>query len=511
MRNKILLSFLLVALVKISFANITLPAIINNNMVLQQNKAITLWGWATPGETVTVTGSWDNKTTKTVTDKNGNWKVNLTTTKAGGPYTLTFNGKNTISLDNVLLGEVWLCSGQSNMQFPLAKQKTGWQNGVFNYEKEVSEANYKNIRLFTVKPVVSDTVCKDVTGNWQECDPATAAPFAAVAYYFARSIYKETGYPVGLVSSNWGGTPAESWTKKEVLENDPALKVILEKYNEQLAQYPAQLEQYKKQVDAWKADTSKTKKAAPKEPFAANNPKSPYKLYNAMIAPITNFTFSGVIWYQGESNSDRAYQYQTLFPAMINSWRKEFNNKELPFYFVQISPQYAQHPEIREAQLLTYEKMPHTGMVVTTDNGDSLNIHPRNKQLVGERLSLWPLHDMYGKKTTEYSGPLYQSAKTEGNKIRISFTHAVGMYAKGEVLKEFTIAGSDEKFVPASAKIEGNTIVVWSDAVVKPVAVRFAWKNFPQPNLYNKANLPASPFKTDNWKWETEGKVSWNY
>jgi sialate O-acetylesterase len=227
-----------------------------------------------------------------------------------------------------------------------------------------------------------------------------------------------------------------------------------------------------------------------------------------MIAPIIPYTLKGVIWYQGENNADRAYQYRRLFPGLINSWRSDFKNATLPFYFVQISPHRSQNPEIREAQLLTYRTVPHTGIVVTTDNGDSLDIHPRNKKLVGERLALWALHDLYGKKDIVFSGPLYKSMKVDGNKIRIQFDYVDGgLVAKGGApLNEFTIAGTDQQFVPAQAKIKANEVVVWSDAVPHPVAVRFAWRNVPNPNLFNKAGLPASPFRTDNWKGMTEGK-----
>jgi sialate O-acetylesterase len=225
-----------------------------------------------------------------------------------------------------------------------------------------------------------------------------------------------------------------------------------------------------------------------------------------MIAPVLSYSIKGVIWYQGEGNAGRAAQYRRLFPAMIENWRNDFDNKNMPFYFVQISPHRGQNPEIRDAQLYTLRNIPHTGMVVTTDNGDSLDIHPRNKKLVGERLSLWALKNDYGKKEVVFSGPLYKSMKIEGNKIRISFDYADGLLAKDGDVKEFTIAGADTNFVAAKAAIEGNTIVVWSDAVPKPVAVRFAWKNVPFPNLYNKADLPASPFRTDDWRLTTEGK-----
>jgi len=236
------------------------------------------------------------------------------------------------------------------------------------------------------------------------------------------------------------------------------------------------------------------------------NNKSPYKLYNGMIVPIEPYTVRGVIWYQGESNAEHAYQYRKLFPAMIKNWRNDWSNAKLPFYFVQISPNRSQNAEIRDAQFYVLRTVPYTGMAVTTDNGDSLDIHPRNKELVGKRLSLWALQNEYGKKGLVVSGPLYKSMKVEGNKIRVSFDYDKGLMTKdGSEVKEFTIAGDDQNFVPAQAKIDGNTVIVWSDAVKNPKAVRFAWKAVPHPNLYNGAGLPASPFRTDNWKLTTQG------
>ena len=243
------------------------------------------------------------------------------------------------------------------------------------------------------------------------------------------------------------------------------------------------LKNYKTELEKWKAILTKPKPAAPREPVGPHHSKSPYKLYNGMIAPVISYTIKGVIWYQGEDNAERAAQYRRLFPAMIENWRNDFSNEKMPFYFVQISPHRSQNPEIRDAQLYTFRTVPYTGMAVTTDNGDSLDIHPRNKKLVGESLALWALKNDYGKKEIVASGPLYKSMKKEGNKITIQFDYADGLEAKDGELKEFTIAGDDENFVPAKATIEGNRVVVWSDAVQNPVAVRFAWKNVPFPNL----------------------------
>ena len=482
-----------------SFAFVRLPAIINDNMVLQQKSNVVLWGWADAGEKISIAVSWNKKPIAVKADDKGNWSINIKTIQAGGPYIITFTASNTITINNVLLGEVWLASGQSNMEFFLSKNSNNSYTGVINYQQEIKEADYPFICMIDIPNKVADELQTDFTGKWKICSPQTADTFSAVAYFFAREIFKATGYPIGIINATWGGTPAESWTKKSVLENDPDFNVILERYKKQCEDFPVEFEKYKLALDKWKADTSKRKGGAPSAPIGPTHNISPYKLYNGMIAPIIPYTLKGVIWYQGENNADRAFQYRRLFPAMIANWRYDFKNGKLPFYFVQISPHRSQNAEIRDAQLYTYRNVPYTGMAVTTDNGDSVNIHPRNKKLVGERLSLWALKNEYGKKDIIVSGPLYKSSKTEGNKIRIAFDYADGLVAKDGSLKEFTIAGNDQDFVPAQAIIEGNTIVVWSDAVAEPAAVRFAWANVPSPNLYNKAALPASPFRTDNW------------
>lgn len=486
-------------------AELRLPALIADNMVLQQKSTITLWGWANAGESITVTAGWNKTPARTITGNNGKWSIQIKTINAGGPYNIIFSGSGTIEIKNVLLGEVWLASGQSNMEFFMVKANGGY-TGVLNYQEEIKAADYPLIRMIDIPNTVADTTRDDFSGVWKICSPQTADTFSAVAYYFARAIHKATGYPIGIINATWGGTPAESWTRKEIMENDSSFSVILDRYKKQCDEYPVAFEKYKMALDQWKSDTSKTKGYSPREPMGPHNSSSPYKLYNGMIAPLLPYTIKGVIWYQGEANAGRAAQYRRLFPAMIENWRADFHNEKMPFYFVQISPHNSQNPEIRDAQLYTLQHVPYTGMVVTTDNGDSLNIHPRNKKLVGERLSLWALKNDYGKKDLVASGPLYKSMAAEGNKIRIHFENAEGLTAKDAEVKEFTIAGADSNFVAAKAVIDGNTIVVWNDGIQNPVAVRFAWRNVPFPNVYNKADLPASPFRTDNWRLTTEGK-----
>jgi sialate O-acetylesterase len=500
------LFFLLFIVINYSaFSAVKLPAIISNNMVLQQNTKAALWGWADAGEKVSITTSWDNKTTTITAGADGKWITWVKTGAAGGPYTIRFKASNEITVENVLLGEVWLASGQSNMEFFVAKTRSSSYTGVINYEEEIKVANYPMIRQIDVANKNAAEPQDDFKGDWKICSPQTVDTFSAVAYYFALKIHKETGFPVGIINSTWGGTAAESWTKKEVLTADNDLAVSVNRFDSLVKAYPDALAKYNASLDAWKLDSVNLPK--PRPILRPNNDKAPFRLYNAMIAPLKPYTLRGVIWYQGESNADRAYNYRKLFPAMIANWRDDFQNKKLPFYFVQISPHRSQNAEIRDAQLYALRTVPYTGMAVTTDNGDSLDIHPRNKKLVGERLSVWALHNEYGKKDVEVSGPLFSSMKTDGNKIRIKFDHVDGgLEARDGALIEFTIAGDDQVFVPANASIEGNEVVVWSEQVAKPAAVRFAWKNIPRPNFYNKSGLPASPFRTDNWKLTTQGK-----
>jgi sialate O-acetylesterase len=488
-------------------AKIQLPSLISDNMVLQQQTTVILWGWADPGEKITIQASWLKATIQAITTAKGEWKVSVKTIKAGGPYNIVFSSADgSVEVRNVLLGEVWLASGQSNMEFFMGKTANSSYTGVINYPEEIAAANYPLIRQIDVPNTTADSVRNNFHGDWKVCSPATADTFSAVAYYFARSVHLATGFPIGIVNATWGGTPAESWTRRDVLEKDSSFKVILDRYRAQCEAYPAAMEQFKKDLAQWKADTSSKKGAIPREPMGPTSGKSPAKLYNGMIAPLLPYRFRGVIWYQGEGNADRAAQYRRLFPAMIKNWRDDFHQPALPFYFVQISPHRSQNAEIRDAQLYTMNTVPNTGMAVTTDNGDSLDIHPRNKKLIGERLARWPLHDLYKKTDIVESGPIYQSMQQEGKYMRIRFRYAAGLAMHGNTLTEFTIAGADSIFMLAQARIDGNTVLVWNDAIDKPIAVRFAWKNIPQPNFYNSAGLPASPFRTDNFPLTTAGK-----
>ncbi len=501
----IVVSILLLAGAGAAFADVKLPAVIGDNMVLQQGGKVSIWGWADPDEEVMVGVSWHSMMWAVTADKDGKWSFKMNPPKVGGPYEMTLTGKNTITIKNILVGEVWVCSGQSNMQMAV--------NRSANAEQEIAEAGYPKIRLFSVKRKVAEKPQSDCEGNWTECSPETAPGFSAVAYFFGRELHKQLDVPVGLIHTSWGGTPAEAWTKREVLEANPDCAPILKRYDDAVARYPQAKKEHEQKLAEWKQATEKAKAEGenpprrPRAPFGPGHPHSPAGLYNAMIAPLIPYGIQGAIWYQGESNAGRAYQYRTLFPGMIKNWRDDWGRGEFPFLFVQLAnfmkvkpePDESAWAELREAQSMTLA-LPNTGMAVIIDIGEADDIHPKNKQDVGKRLALWPLAGTYGKKLV-YSGPIYKSMKLDGNSIILSFDHAGGgLVAKGEEqLKGFSIAGADRKFVWADAKIEGGTVVVSSDKVSEPAAVRYAWADNPVCNLYNQEDLPASPFRTDKW------------
>ena len=450
-------------------AAVKLPAVIGDGMVLQRGQPLPIWGWADKGEEVTVTIAGQKHVTKAGDD--GRWKVTLDKLAVGQPLEMTVEGSsgNKITLKNILVGEVWVCSGQSNMAIGVCACKNG--------KEETAAASHPHIRLFLVAQAQAAQPASDVKGNWKSCTPENIAVgkpdcggFSAVAYYFGRQLHNELKVPIGVIDTSVGGTPAEFWTSRKALEANPALKP--------LSQGEASC------------------------------------LYNGMIAPLMPYAIRGAIWYQGESNVPAAYRYRTLFPAMIANWRADWGQGDFPFGFVQIAP-YNYHrdwkvdpafcAELWESQLLTLKSTPNTGMAVTTDITDLNDIHPKNKQEVGRRLALWALAKVYGRDVV-YSGPIYKSMAVEGDKVRLQFDHrGSGLAARdGKALTDFTIAGDDKKFVPAVATIDGDSVVVHSDQVAKPVAVRYAWHDTATPNLSNKEGLPASPFRTDRWKGVTE-------
>jgi sialate O-acetylesterase len=504
-KKLLLLSLVLCAELPLT-AQIKLPALVSDNMVLQRNAAINLWGWASPNEKISILLEWQNMPVETTADLDGNWNVVAKTPQGSEKaYTIILEGKNKITLHNILIGEVWLCSGQSNMFFPVGREEKTWKTGVLNYEEEIEKANYPAIRLFTVALDAAPKPLNDVKGNWKICAPNTVNTFSAVGYFFGRNLYQNLKIPIGLISSSWGGTKAEAWTAEQVLQENPDFSPILEhnamlekEYYTDLAAYYSNIRKQKLGKDP---ELSKT---IFKKPTKESINKAPFVLYNAMLHPLLNFTIKGVIWYQGESNAERAYQYRSLFPAMIKNWRTDWKQGDFPFYYVQIAPHHGQNAEIREAQLMALKTVSNTGMVVTTDIGDAKNIHPIDKQTVGKRLSLIARAKTYNEPGLVYSGPIYNHIKINRQRIQIYFDYAdSGLTKKGEQLTEFEIAGEDRVFYPAEAEIQGKTVVVFSSKVKKPLAVRFAWKATPEANLFNKENLPASPFRTDDWAEKT--------
>ena len=452
--------------VQICSAKIWLPSILSDNMVLQQESNVTIWGWSTAtSDSITVKGSWNNISVITEAYQ-GVWSVILPTPAAGGPFTVTIEGHEKVVIDNVLIGEVWLASGQSNMEWS-ANSK------IVNAETEISNAKYPNIRFFHVDRHLARHPQDDTPGFWVECTPETMANFSAVAYFFGRDIHKKTGWPMGLIGSSWGGTPIETWIPKTVLSMNPEL------------------------VEA-------AKKIEPRKWW----PNEPGWAYNAMIHPLVNFRIAGCIWYQGESNRQNATSYYKSFPLLIKTWREVWDN-EFPFYYAQLAPFKYEAADaldvaiVRDAQLQTQLQIPKTGMAVTNDIGNLEDIHPRNKQEVGRRLALWALAKDYGVPSLEYSGPVYKSMEIRKDKITLLFDHAQnGLVKKGKNLTDFTVAGPDRVFYPAKAKIVGNTVMVSAKNVKNPVAVRFAFTDTAQPNLYNTEGLPASAFRTDSWEFE---------
>jgi len=650
--SKTLLLGLLLFTINISHAQIVLPACFTDNMVLQQQTKVNIWGTETPGKKFTIITSWNNKTYKATADANGNWEIKVNTPVYGGPYTITFNDSKITSLKNILIGEVWVCSGQSNMEMPL----TGFYGDVLNLNYELADAaNYPEIRMLKIDNKTSFTPLTNVQtkGGWAICNPQTVRNFSAVAYFFAKNLFIDKHIPIGIINSTWGGTVAEAWASGSALKTMPAFAPFVNAAEGGLtqekldAQYQTNLKSwidlinvkdpsfqhgkllwaepgfddsawqkmslptyweqagvpdydgtmwfrkkviipaswagkdlklniggiddydvsyfngvqightelfiYKRsytipgdlvkagkntiairvfdngglgginkgplqlslatdttgQIDLagqWAYHKASLLTLLPQLPTQSNSPNRPMLIYNAMISPILPYTIKGVIWYQGESNADRATQYRQLFPLLINDWRQKWNEGNFPFYFVQIAnyaatdqPPAADWPALRDAQLSTLA-VSNTGMAVTIDIGDAHRIHPQNKQETGRRLALIARAKTYGENIS-YSGPIYKSQVINGNKIELEFTHTDnGLYAKGDTLKGFTIAGVDKKFYPAHAIIMGNKVIVKSNDIAKPVAVRYAWANNPLCNLYNGANLPASPFRTDDWE-----------
>src|SRR5262245_25156235 len=510
-------------------------ALFGDHMVFQRNAPVRVWGTADPGEEVSVhltvkMPDGQREDTKTATTgKDGKWMVKLNEFRAGTDGVLTIKGaekksdakddppRNTLVFKDVLVGEVWVCSGQSNMEWSLrATPKGGGPEAI------KTSAN-PNLRLFTVPKFAQPAPQAgfnpkpptDKFSRWLLCDPDNSPGFSAVAYYFGRDLQNALNVPVGLIHTSWGGTPAQAWTSKEAIAAEPELKYYLDQLDPEKQQ-----KAYEQAVTRWKAAVEEAKnqgkpepKAPPKPVAPGTSPQHPTSLYNGMIEPLLPFAIRGAIWYQGESNAGKPIEYRTLFATMIADWRKRWG-QDFPFYCVQLAPFQAGNPDgdnwayLREAQAIASAKVKNAGVAVITDVGDKTDIHPQHKGPVGGRLALLALANTYGQKV-ESSGPAYNSMKADGNKAVLTFDHLGGglvagkftMAGAGDVgadgeLLGFAVCGEDKVFHPAKASIEGDTVVVTSDQVSKPVAVRYGWKNFPGANLFNKGGLPASPFRT---------------
>jgi sialate O-acetylesterase len=526
--KRLLLSYLL--LTSGLHAEVKLPAVFSDGMVLQQLQLTRIWGTADVGEEVKLT--FGEQTHRILTDSTGKWSITLNPMNANAvPVDLVVAGKNTITVKNVLVGEVWLCSGQSNMQWTVKQAGKA--------ETEIAAANHPQIRMFNVERTPSLTPQADCKGAWKEATSANVGDFSAVGYFFGRHLHQVLKVPVGLINTSWGGTRIEAWTSTAALEERPCASEILADWKDHASKWDAAKEQAAfekrkadwqtlvKQIDAENAklpaDKKKAKPQAPRPPDDPNTtPHRPSVLFNGMVAPLVSYGIKGAIWYQGESNQKRAFQYQELLPTLINDWRKQWVDG-FSFYIVQLANYGNRLPvakdagvpdtwaELQEAQTLTAQTLDKCGIAIINDIGEQNDIHPKNKQEVGRRLALWALAKDYGKDGTEYSGPLYLSSVIQGGKVRVQFTHTgAGLKTRdGGEPKHFQIAGADKQWVWAKAKIEGREVVVWSESVPQPVGVRYAWAAWPEgANLMNAEGLPASCFRTDDFIPSTIGVVS---
>jgi sialate O-acetylesterase len=471
----------------------------SDSMVLQQDVPAPIWGWADDGEVVTV--QFRGRRTS-ATARNNKWSLKLPKLRAGGPDALTISTRTkTLQFSNVLVGEVWICSGQSNMEWPLDR--------AFEPEADIASATNSLLRFFKVPNVKADCPTTQINASWETCSPLSAKGFSAVGYYFGRDLQKARKVPVGLIQSDWGGSPAEVWMSREALEINPRYRTeILDAYLAAEKNYRAAMATYEKEKAEAQQKGEEFKKRAPALGW------KPTELYNGMIAPLIPYAFKGVIWYQGESNASRAQQYRTLFADMIRNWRRDWEQGDFPFLEVQLAPFQQIKPEpadsawaeLREAQILATKTLPNVGMAVITDVGEEKDIHPQKKQPVGARLALAARAIAYGEHI-EYSGPSYHSMGIADDKAVVRFEHVgKGLEARGGQLKGFAVCGEDSKFVWADAEIEGDSVIVSSLQVAKPVAVRYGWADFPVVNLWNKDGLPASPFRTDDFPLTTEAK-----
>lgn len=461
--KKLFLSLLILfALTTNMFGKIILPSVFADNMVLQQNSDVAIWGWSDPGETVKIVTSWNSKdTVKIKADNSSAWKTTIKTIAAGGPYSIQILGSSKVELKNIMLGEVWICSGQSNMEMSV-----NWK--LINGEEDAAKANNPNIRIFHVQKIGAEYPQQNCNATWTVCSPETMRSTSAVGYFFARELQQKLNVPVGIIVSAWGGTPAEVWIEKSRIENNPELNKA--KYNQHFKWWPGESG----------------------------------ALYNSMIYPVVPYGIAGAIWYQGESNCDNHQIYSQLMKTLIENWRADFK-KDFPFYQVQIAP-YAYGDKgtseyLREQQELVTKTVPNTGMVVISDLVDNIkDIHPKNKSNVGKRLANYALAETYKQNIGEYKSPSFESMKVEKDKVRLTFGNAAaGLKSTGKTPVKFMIAGDDQKFVEATAEIDGNAVILSSKLVKTPVAARFCFDDTSMPDVFSTEGLPLAPFRTDNW------------
>jgi sialate O-acetylesterase len=479
-------------------------------MVLQQQKKVRVWGWGAPCSLVTVKlGSWVRKVQ---VSKSGLWLAYFLPHKAGTKVDLLVRGSNQEKRTGLLFGEVWLCSGQSNMSWPVVLTK--------HKKEDLKRPADSMLRLFQVRRQTAYVPQKNVYGRWIIASPSSLRTFSAVCYHFGLRLREVLKVPVGLIQSDWGGTPAESWTPVSAQKANPALQPMLQRWETRVRLYNAAkaLRLYKRRAAMWKLIAARRKKKRlplPPKPRSPIPPRyhahRPGNLYNSMIHPLRHMSLAGFVWYQGESNVARAWNYRTLFATLIRSWRKRWALGPLPFYFVQLAPykyrwtRGVELAELREAQLVTYRKLKNTGLVVTLDIGDLKDIHPRDKRTVGRRLARWALSGTYKRKLVP-SGPLYRSFVRKGKALHLEFDFAdKGLKScDGKPLLHIVVAGKDRKFVSAKARIQGKTLIVFHPSLVEPHAVRYGWKDDALPNLCNQEGLPASSFRTDTWPGVTD-------
>lgn len=491
-----------------------LPSIFGSNMVLQRDKPVSIWGWDNPGQEVVIEIA--GQEAKAVAGNDGKWKATLkpleTSRKA---LTMKVSGSDSKLFKNILVGEVWICSGQSNMAWPVSSANDA--------DLEAAAANFPQIRLISVPQVGTQEAQDDFEGKWDRCTPETVKDFSAVGYFFGRQLHETLDVPIGLIDNAWGGSAAEAWIRRDVLENDPFYEPLLEGWRKTEAGYnhDAVTAKYQESVKAWEAKSKETKEAgeaAPQRPREPRNPltgnQRPANIYNGVLHPTIGYAIRGAIWYQGESNAGRAWEYRKLFPLMIKHWRDEWGQGDFPFYWVQLAdfmdeadePADSGWAELREAQTMTMSKLPNTGEAVILNLGESADIHPKNKQDVAKRLARWALANDYGMDLVHRS-PVYKSMAKHGSKVVLTFDHVGGGLDTFDVNEPigFAIAGPDRKFVWAEARITGKeTAEVWSSAVEDPAAVRYAWANNPVCNVQNREGLFLTPFRTDDWPMVTK-------